>query len=103
MEKLGRSLKLQDSQTCPKNNRKQSKLSIQGKTGCFPHSWVSWLIAHIFKFIKIFQGMIMKAGMYIVNEEERGAFQSWVDAFQTEEVTSKTFEEQKGKWYHWTK
>lgn len=47
--------------------------------------------------------MIMKAGMYIVNEEERGAFQSWVDAFQTEEVTSKTFEEQKGKWYLWTK
>lgn len=34
----------------------------------------------------------MKAGMYIVN-----AFQSWVDAFPTEEVTGKTFEEQRGK------
>lgn len=39
----------------------------------------------------------MKGGMSIVNAEERGAFQSWVGAFLTEEVTGKTFEEQRGK------
>lgn len=42
----------------------------------------------------------MKAGMSIVNAEERGAFQSWVGAFPTEEVTGKTFEEQRGKQYY---